>query len=101
MVFLKEFFKKVDFEKNQQTTKSMKTFPGGKEFNFDSLQLKSGPIRPLVKSMYQKINFLIFQPKHVVGTQKSSLIETVLLSTQYVLKLMGKEISLRSKILLI
>ena len=23
MVFLKEFFKKVDFEKNQQTTKSM------------------------------------------------------------------------------
>ena len=32
MVFLKEFFKKYDFEKkNQQTKKSMKIFPGGKE----------------------------------------------------------------------
>ena len=25
-------------------------------------------IRPLVKSVYQKINFLVSQPKHVVGT---------------------------------
>ena len=31
MVFLKEFSEKVDFEKNQQTKKSMKIFPGGKE----------------------------------------------------------------------
>ena len=31
MVFLKEFFDEVDFENNQQTTKSMKNFPGGKE----------------------------------------------------------------------
>ena len=30
-VFLKEFFDEVDFENNQQTTKSMKNFPGGKE----------------------------------------------------------------------
>ena len=30
MVFLKEFFEKVDFEsKKQQTTKRMKNFPGG------------------------------------------------------------------------
>ena len=29
MVFLKEFFEKVDFEKNQETTKSMKNYPGG------------------------------------------------------------------------
>ena len=29
--FLKEFFEKVDFEKNQQTVKNMKNFPGGKE----------------------------------------------------------------------
>ena len=34
MVFLKEFFEKVDFEKNQQTTKNMKIFPGGKELTF-------------------------------------------------------------------
>ena len=32
MVFLKEFFKKVDFEKNQQTTRKHAKFPGGKEF---------------------------------------------------------------------
>ena len=33
MVFLKEFFGKVDFEKNKQTTKkkSMKNYPGGKK----------------------------------------------------------------------
>ena len=31
MVFLKEFFKKVDIEKHQQTTKSMKNYPVGKE----------------------------------------------------------------------
>ena len=28
---MKEFFEKVDLEKNQQTTESMKNFPGGKE----------------------------------------------------------------------
>ena len=37
--------------------------------------------RPLDKSVLLKINFLIFQPKHVVGSQKNRLIETVLLST--------------------
>ena len=31
MVFRKRFFEKVNFEKNQQTTKSMKNFPAGKE----------------------------------------------------------------------
>ena len=30
MVFLKYFFDKVDFEKNQQTTKKHENFPGGK-----------------------------------------------------------------------
>ena len=29
MVFLKDFFEKVDFEKNQQTTKKHKKFPRG------------------------------------------------------------------------
>ena len=38
--------------------------------------------RPLVKSAYQNINFLISQPKHVVGTQKNRLNETVLMITQ-------------------
>ena len=32
MVFLKEFFENVDFEKYRQTTKSMKNYPLGKEF---------------------------------------------------------------------
>ena len=30
MVLPKEFFKKVDFEKNQQRTKSLQNFPDGK-----------------------------------------------------------------------
>ena len=34
MVFLKFVFEKVYFEKNQQTTKSMENFPGGKELSF-------------------------------------------------------------------
>ena len=39
--------------------------------------------RPLVKSAYQKIIFLIYKTKiYVVGTQKNCLNETVLLSTQ-------------------
>ena len=33
MVFLKEFFTKVDFEKNQQTTKKYENYPGGKELD--------------------------------------------------------------------
>ena len=50
-------------------------------------------IRPLVKSVLQKYNFLISHPKHVVGTQKNCLyIETVLLSTQNILKIVGKKI---------
>ena len=31
MVFLKEFFKNVDFEKSADDKKSMKNFPGGKQ----------------------------------------------------------------------
>ena len=33
-------------------------------------------------SAYKVINFLISQPKHVLGTQKNRLNETVLLSTK-------------------
>ena len=40
MVFVKFFFQKVDFEKNQQMTKSMKNYPVGKQlkmfFNFQT-----------------------------------------------------------------
>ena len=38
-------------------------------------------VRPPDKNTYLKINFLIFQPKHVVGTQKNRLNEMVLLSS--------------------
>ena len=48
--------------------------------------------RPLVKSAYPKINFLISQTKHVVGTQKNRLNERVLLSIQNMLKLVGWKI---------
>ena len=37
MVFLKEFFEKVDFEKINRQQKSMKNFPGGKELNLHML----------------------------------------------------------------
>ena len=51
---------------------------------------KLRPHWPLFKSVYQKINFLIFQPKHVVGAQKNRLMETVLLSIpKHRLKLMN------------
>ena len=39
-------------------------------------------IRPPDKRAYWKIIFFISHPKHVVGTQKNRLNETVLLSTQ-------------------
>ena len=55
--------------------------------------------------MDKKINKISFFPikTYVVGTQKNCLDETVLLSTQNILKLIGKEIFtiLRSKMLLI
>ena len=36
MVFLKEFFEKIDFEKNQlMTKKRMKSYPGGKELELE------------------------------------------------------------------
>ena len=43
---------------------------------------KANVTKALVKSAYQKLNFLISKPKHVVGTQKNRLNETVLLGTQ-------------------
>ena len=51
-------------------------------------------IRPLVSSAYQKnVCFFYFSTKtYVVDTQKNRLNETVLLSTQNMLKLMGKKI---------
>ena len=49
--------------------------------------------RPLVKSVYQKIKFSYFSTKtYVEGAQKNRLNETVLLSTQNMLKLMGKKL---------
>ena len=40
MVFLKEIFQKVDFEKkNQQTSKKHENFPGGKEVRTKSSEL--------------------------------------------------------------
>ena len=38
--------------------------------------------RPPDKNAYLKINFLIFQRKHMLDTQKNRLNEKVLLSTQ-------------------
>ena len=51
-------------------------------------------VRTLIESVYQKNNFLISQLKHVLWELKRtvSMSETVLLSTQNMLKLMGKKI---------
>ena len=46
----------------------------------------------LVKSAYQKIFFYFSTKTYVMGTQKNRLSETVLLSTQNMLKMMGKKI---------
>ena len=45
--------------------------------------------RPLVQSVYQKIFFLFLNQNIVVGTQKNSLNETVLLSTKKYVKTDG------------
>ena len=45
--------------------------------------------RPLVKTVYHKINFLISQPKHMFWVLK--IIETVLLSTQTYVQTDGSE----------
>ena len=39
---------------------------------------------PPDKSVYRKIIFFIFHPKHVVGTQKNRLNETFFLCNQYI-----------------
>ena len=49
-------------------------------------------LRPLFKSAYQKKNSYFSTKTYVVGTQKNRLNETVLLSTQHMLKLMGKKV---------
>ena len=38
MVFLKEFFEKVDFDKNHQTTKKQEEFPRGKSAKEQNLK---------------------------------------------------------------
>ena len=60
MVFLKEFFKKVDFEKYQQTKKKMKNFPGDKELNFtlNPLDWSTMPIGFYVHSFLTNSCFL-------------------------------------------
>ena len=39
MVFLKELLKRVDLEKNQQTTQSMQNYPVGKELKGNTHQI--------------------------------------------------------------
>ena len=53
--------------------KKHEILPGRKDFDFDPLQMKSGPIRSLVKSMYQKFDFLIYQPKHMLLVLKRNV----------------------------
>ena len=61
MLFLKGFFEKVNFEKNQQTTKSLKNSPAYKELmNF--LQI-----------VYENTAYSLFDQAYV-----SSLVKTVL-----------------------
>ena len=45
-------------------------------------QMKHLTDSEVVQSALLKISFLISQPKHIVGTQKYLLNETILLSTQ-------------------
>ena len=61
----------------------------GLKSEFKSLH-QLAPIRTLVKSVYQKNDFLISKQRHnVVGTQKNRLNETVLLSTKTYVKTDG------------
>ena len=71
MVFLKEFFEKVDFEKNQQTTTKHEKFPRGQRFKGTSipgglwdkyLNIKSWPTR-----------FLYFLHRWAVNTKQNAV----------------------------
>ena len=61
------------------------------------------PHRPLAKSVYQKFNFLISKPKHMLWVLKRTVsMRRFFWAPKHMLRLMGKEIltSLSSKILL-
>ena len=66
MVFLKEFFEKLDFEKVQQTTKSMKNYPRYKELEA-MIRNKSIQYCHLSQSLFfgtlffLKLNFLKYE----------------------------------------
>ena len=49
MIFLKEFSKKFDFVKNQQTAKSRQNYPVGKELSENLYRLEIDIIRFLVQ----------------------------------------------------
>ena len=71
MVFLKEFFEKVDFEKNQRTTKSMKNFPGGKELNIPGLEpaLQLGTFWPASHPNHQIFSCFLGHHQFLAGYQ--------------------------------
>ena len=52
MVFLKEFFEKVDFEKNQQTTKKHENFPGGQK---ELIQMSTFSVSSLLKETISEL----------------------------------------------
>ena len=52
MVFLKEFFKKVNFEKKCRQQKSMKSYPVGKEVNSGFRRLDIKGIISLISSIF-------------------------------------------------
>ena len=48
----------------------------------ESINIKLIWIKKIITILYSKVNFLISQPKPVVGTQKNRLNERVLLSSK-------------------
>ena len=50
MVFLKEFFNKVDFEKNQQTAKNSEKFPRGQRVNYGTFLKSEIIIRAILEN---------------------------------------------------
>ena len=71
MVFLKEFFEKVDFEKNQLMTKNMKNYPRGKELR--SFACTRNQYHPNVMSVYSRASNDTTELHSTVGSESDCI----------------------------
>ena len=66
-IFMNFFFEKVDFEKNQQTAKKKKKFPGSKELRNETVAGPEGVLsNPVFKNPKKKKNLVSMRPNYYI-----------------------------------